>query len=337
MAVLQSLYPSAERFSSILVFGSSPNSSEQYYILSRLSPEARVKVVHHDPFAQSPLATDLKVDNALVIINRYITRGMVVWLKRHHARLSGLVWVLDDDLRAMTYSNSVPARNKVKPALTLFNQRSLLPMVDHMLVSTNRLKAIYADWPVRVTPPVTEAPVQTRPLDIRHMYYFAKMHGPEHEFLRPVMQRILGLHKDASFSVIATGKTARRWKRIERVKVIPEMGVEAYENFLAALPSGGLFLVPLVRNRINASRSDAKIIEIVKSGSAGLIANARAYRRVLNDDSIRTAGISGVASDEDSWVDAIDKLLSSPNHAERNRSALRNFARQRFEKRLLIV
>lgn len=331
------VFPSPDAFSSVLVIGTQPNSTYDFYIIPRLGVTARKKLIYHDPRKEKLDDETFNPDDCLVIINRYVTGNVVGWIKRHRTRLGAVIWLLDDDLNAMVTSKSVPLLNRALPTRTLFHQKALKPLVDHMIVSTYRLAAIYADWPVVVAPPVIDLQTGQKLLDPSRLYYFAKMHGPEHAFLYPVIKNILEKHRQVRFTVTANGHWQRQWQKLERVHVIPEMSYAEFTYYLDTLPHAGLYLVPLTTSRLNASRSYAKLLDVAKSGSAGLVADHRAYRRFLADPYIQTAGIKGLDTSMQSWQNAIETLLRNHEQAEANRQAIATFVRQTYHARQMIV
>lgn len=332
------LFPSSEAFSSILVIGSFPNSTYDYYIAPRLGDAARKKLIYHNPHIENITKTAINPNQTLVIINRYITRTVVQWLEENQQLLTGIIWVVDDDFTAMISSFNVPFYNKIRPAQTLVHQKSLKKLVDHLIVSTNRLATHFHGWPVTVMPPVAHVAPDERIVDPRQLYYFAKMHKSEHAFLYPIVSSILKNHPDVHFTVTAKGRLAKKWLRLgSQVTVKSEISYLDYTHFLETLPTGGLFLVPLTKTKLNASRSDAKLIEIVKSGSAALIANERAYRRFLNEPETKAAKFTPLSGNIKDWIDAINVQLKNPDQANNNRMLIKNYLSKHYASRKMIV
>ena len=243
--------------------------------------------------------------------------------------------MVDDDLRAMTFGRGITAKNRIRPALTIGYKKRLKAIVDHLIVSTRRLAAIYQDWPTVVMPPVANINPREKPIDQNQLYYFAKMHGPEHQFLYPVVEQILANNRQTTFTVTASGSWAKKWQRLARVTVLPEMSYSEYSFFLQTLESGGIFLVPLTPTWLNASRSNAKLIDAAKSGSAVIVANHPAYRTFLNDEDVQKNFVG--IFDHHNPNHPIEALLNNAENVRANRKLLMNYVSKVYESRQIIV
>ena len=332
---MKPLYASPDSMSSILVIGKQPNSSYDLYIEPRLTEAARGKLAYFDPAIDVIDDALVKPEQCLVIINRYVTPKIMRWLEKHKPVLRGVIWLVDDDLNAMTFGRDITPRTRLRPAITVYYKNRLKPIVDHLIVSTRRLAAIYQDWPTVVMPPVAKISPIEKPFDQNQLYYFAKMHGPEHRFLYPLVERILATNEQATFTVTASGSWAKKWRRLDRVTVLPEMSYPEYSFFLQTLESGGVFLVPLTSTWVNASRSNAKLIDAAKSGSAVVVANHPAYRTFLNDEDVQKNFI-GIFDDHNPNY-AINTLLDNVETFRANRELLMNYVIKAYENRQMIV
>jgi len=330
---LVSSLPSADVLSGLLVIGRQPNSSYDYYIEPRLSEPARRKLHCFDPHRDKIDVLPRDPSGFMVIINRYVTGAVMRWLENNRAQFSAIVWLLDDDLRAMVQDPDIPLKIKARPIQTLRFEKRLQRLVDCLIVSTRRLAAIYRKWPTCVAPPLALLPErEERPLNPASFCYFAKMHGPEHRFLFPVMQEILARHGHARLTIIANGRYARQWQALERVSVLPEMAYGDYLRFLDTQGEGGVFLVPLIKNKLNASRSDAKLLDVGRAGCAALISDHRAYRKIA-----RQVPAAMVKEGVQHWVEAIDRLIRRPEKVQENRRALSALLAERAHTRAFIV
>ena len=335
MPAKQPLYASPDSMSSILVIGRQPNPTYDLYIEPRLTDAARQKLTYFDPAADIFDEATVKPDQCLVIINRYVTAKIMRWLEKHKPVVSGIIWLVDDDLHAMTFGRGITAKNRIRPALTVRYKKRLKAVVDHLIVSTRRLAAIYQDWPTLVMPPVAKISSIEKPIDPNQLYYFAQMHGPEHQFLYPVIKHVLTNNGQATFTVTASGQWAKKWRRLDRVTVLPQMSYSEYSFFLQTLESGGIFLVPLTPTWLNASRSNAKLIDAAKSSSAVVVANHPAYRAFLHDEDIGKNFI-GIFDDQNP-NHAITALLDNPKTVRANRQLLMNYVIKAYENRQMIV
>ena len=322
---------------SVLVVGARANSTTDLYILPRLSKSARDKVIYLNPHRESERLESFVPKGCLVIISRYVNRSVVSWLKKYRNELAGVVWVVDDDYRAMVANKSVPLLNKIKPVLTLQLQFSLKNIVDYVLVSSKQLYSIYSDWPVVLCAPLTRVPETVSDLNPKQFYYFAKMHAPEQEYLFKVISKVLTVQPEIQITVIANKRWVNKWRSLERVTAYPEMEYRKYCSFLDALEVGGVFLVPLTESHLNASRSDAKLVDVVRTGSAAFLADQPAYAEAL---ALLSANqLTGYTShmSEDVWIAEIVRLSQNPEVVEKNRRVIAGLMRERWMSRFMIA
>lgn len=335
MYLQNSLYASSSLFSSILAVGAHPNSTFDLYIELRLSDEARRKLIYHNPHTENIHETKVNPNGCLVIINRYVTGELIRWLEQNRSNLAGILWLLDDDLTAMVFGCGVPLLNRVKPTTTLCYQNRLKALSAHVIVSTKRLAALYRDWSVIIMPPIAHIPTDNRPLNPHRLYYFAKMHSPEHAFLYPVVRDILRQHSQVQFTVTANGQWAKKWAALDRVNVTSELSYSEYLHFLQTLPTGGIFLVPLTHSWLNASRSSAKLIDVARSGSTALIADHPAYRKFLMAKSVKEIGMKGIETD--GWRMAIETHINAKDIAQKGQETIKNYINNTYRERQIIV
>ena len=161
------------------------------------------------------------------------------------------------------------------------------------------------------------------------------MHGPEHRFLYPMVEYILANNEKATFTVTANGSWAKKWQRLDRVTVLSEMSYAEYSYFLPTLDRGGIFLVPLMPTWLNASRSNAKLIDVVRSGSAAIVADHPAYRTFLNDEDVEKGTTATL--DVNKPIQTVEAILNNSEAAKANHQVLKNYVTKVYENRQMIV
>lgn len=327
----QSIYkfPAIADISRIVVFGKNPNSSYDFYIAPRLSDKANAKIsfVELETFQESSLPKN--IEGMFVIVNRYINPKLLRWIRKNHHKLTGVMWFLDDDLDAMVKSSSIPFLKKIRPLQTLLLARNFKPFVNCLVLATKPLKDQYHSWPTMVIPPVVNIKqVNTSRINPKKMFYFAKMHAAEHRFLFPIINYIINKYSDATFTVVANKQWKKRWSQLPRVTVIPEMEYEEYSSFLDTLEEGGTFLIPLTNSLLNDARSDAKIIDAVRSGSIPLFSVAKAYGEILEyDQNIARA------KTEKQWIETLEKIFEFSEFYKSTNLSCERFLSMRYKSR----
>ena len=265
-------------FKRVITLGSQPNSTFDLYIQHRLPVAKDIELVQVNPWSDPKVFNRLSAKDSLVIINRYTSLRMMRWLRMNRNDIYKLLYVIDDDLTGMLRASSVPTKNKVRPFQTRFLQKQLLKIVDEVYVSTQALADVLGLKDAIVVPPLDDIQrTSARKLDGQHMCYFAKMHRPEHDFLRPIVRDVLEQNPTARFTVIAGNSSLRKWQNMERVNVLPEQSLSGYRAF-AANCNAGIFLIPLLDSKLNKCRSSAKRIEAVQMGAAPVFSDMPAYR-----------------------------------------------------------
>lgn len=276
-----------------LVFTSRTNSTCAYYIAPRL-PGGFEEVIN------GRLPMDHRGRD--VVLNRYAGGRLLRQLERARPALGTIAYVLDDDLAAMVASPSVPPHLKVNPAMTWLRLRRILRLADRVFVATEALAELIDHPEVRIVPPVADLPApDPQRQNPSHIAYFAKMHGPEHRFLLPILRKVLEAVPGARFTVIAEGRWLRRWHAVPGVAAHGLMRFTDYLRFAAELEAG-IALAPLLPSRLNAARSGAKRLEIVRAGAAGVFSDQSAFGAF--------AGEMRLANEPEMWIKALKELTA---------------------------
>lgn len=333
MSLLSELPINKSDVRDILIISSKTNVSLEYYITPRLSENAKIRTKYFDPFSDDYSLLPRQIDGLLIIINRYVSTQITSWLLKHSKQFTGVLWLIDDDFLAMTTDFSVPVVNKYRPFQTILQTKKLRKITDCLLLSNNSLGRRYNNWPYVVIEPVAKVDCQlNRSLNTKSLYYFAKMHGPEHGFIFPIIEHIQTEYSDTEFNVIADGIWKRKWEKLPRVNVHSEMQYSCYLEFLAKLPSGGIYLVPLTPSCLNHHRSDSKIIDVVRTGSAPVFSDISAYSKLLtaSPDLPR-------ARSQHQWVKIIKLMIEDIETAQKARNEAARLLRNRFTSLKYIV
>lgn len=311
-----------------LLIVSAKNSSYEYYIEPRIDRLAEQAVLIR-PFSGDLVAAlvDYRAQGRKVdlLISRYLDSNTIRAINQCASILNSVRYFIDDDLQAMVWDRSVPWLNKVRPAQTEYYMRRKPNLFDCVYTSTPILADVLSRRHPQVGYPVFWPPIGTipdeplPPINPNQLYYLAKMHGPEHAFLWPVITEVLQRNPKAQFDVTANGYWARRWREIDRVTVHPEMAPSVYKAFVRALPKAGLFLLPLTDSKLNQSRSDTKLFEVINTGSVAIASKHPVYSQ---------APVTHLDMRYDVWVEGIlNKMKSSALEVERQN--LRDYLRSR--------
>lgn len=240
---------------------------------------------------------------AFVVIVRHACRAWLRALMRHRARLSGVAFLMDDDIPAAWRCRDVPLDYGLWTSGRYWAVRDGLARVcDRVWVSSPELRNRYPrarflpSLPYAVDRPA--APVGTR----RWGYHGTRIHERELRWLLPVVEAVQKAVPKAEFEVFGGPKVARRFAHLPRVRVLPPVPWPDYvRHALASNLAVGV--APLLPGRFNAARSHTKAFDILRCGAVGVF-SARAPYADLPED-----GAFLAPDDTQAWAEAILRLL----------------------------
>jgi hypothetical protein len=119
----------------------------------------------------------------------------------------------------------------------------------------------------------------------------------------PVASRVLAENPDLDFEVVAQGRLAAGWRRIDRVTVLPQLPWPEYRQ-ATANRAVDIMLASLLPTRVNAARAPT-----TRSGAALLVSDPEVYAPSQEE---RALGML-VDLDPDRWVRAIADPVRDPD------------------------
>lgn len=322
-----------DHFANILIFSKPDNVTVDYYIAPRLSEEAWQKTKIIDPRFFEPQALPIEDQKTAVIINRYFTWSIVRWILANKNQIKALIWVVDDDFRSMVTDRSIPMAIKRRPLITMLLYPLIRNNIDLLIASTKDIAETYSTLTSKIQPPIYDLSKSAeKPLNCKKLYYFAKMHKAEHEFLYPIIKDVLEQDPELSFTVIATGDLKQYWERLPRVTALPELSYPDYCSYIEALPEGGLFLVPLLQSSLNQHRSSAKLLEVARTSSSPILANHPEF-----EASLEGCEMAFLPPNPNVWKKAILKASHQPEQSALLAKKLRERLHQIYHQREMIL
>jgi len=268
----------------------------------------------------------LSSDNSQYVDSRYCDSGIPppeqgtfavivrhaepVWLRfllQHQSRLSGVAFLMDDDIPGAWRCRDVPLRYSVLTSGGYLKMWPLLGKVcDRIWVSTRALQQRYARTPTRVVEPLslgekrTAAPTGTR----RWAYHGTRIHRREIRWLLPVVEAVQQASPDHAFEIFGSARVVQLFAHIPRVQVLQP---RSWPDYLAHCRSSNLALgvAPLLPGRYNAVRSYVKLFDITRCGATGVFSRREPYAPALE-----AAGASLVGNDPQLWIAEILRLLN---------------------------
>ncbi|WJH39065.1 hypothetical protein N7E02_19445 [Aliirhizobium terrae] len=263
-----------------------------------------------------------------VVICRYVTSQQLRWIEQSRPLLAGVVLFVDDDLASIVSGCDGTLRYKLR--LIRVGIRPLLrlnKMLDAVWVSTSELSRrferpghvplVVAPFPEMFQPSLTHNKENSqKPLKL--VYHATGIHHREHDFLRPIVMRAMEQHTSLHFEVIADGKLAEEWQKLDlpkdRFKLRSGLSWPDYVSFTATEPAD-IALVPLLDSRTNNCRSDTKRIDVARMKAAAIFSKSETFDRCATDGELH------VENTPDAWLSAIDILVKDQNRRTTARNA----------------
>lgn len=284
----------------ILTPGEIPTTD--YYVTPRLRRWPVGLVQRLD--SRRPLEAGFEMARSCVIIVRHARAAWLDFLLRHHNRLRGVAFLMDDDLPAAWRCQDVPLDYGLWTSARYWRiQRKLRELQAQWWVSTPELARRYAG--ALVVPPLpfdvggTPAPAGCR----RWGYHGTRIHHRELRWLVPIVEAVQRAVPDAEFEVFGDEKVARLFAHVPRVIVRPPLPWPEYVRYARATPLA-LGLAPLLPGHFNAARSHTKVFDILRCGAVGLFSDRTPYAEALAG-----SGAVLLPDDREQWIEWSVRLL----------------------------
>jgi hypothetical protein len=305
--------PSPKHTNRILVFGKFPNPTFDYYFAARLKAPGMpaFKLVDVRNFESDTV----EADGSFVIIVRYSSFAASKWLIKHSDALSGIAVFLDDDVAAAIASPEATLGYRYRLLRDcVLPLRMLDQLVSDVWVSTKPLAArLQYSRPLIVPPAPDDAVLRSAPLrdlaraggSVSIAYHATAIHSAEHEFLLPVVAKVLQSRLSVTFEVFANGRSASLWSSLgsERVSIKPQL---PWQDYLREQTKPiDIMLVPVAPSRLNDCRADTKRIDTVRVGAAAVLSDCPAYRPGEEGEIL-------LPYDQARWTQKIIELVDSP-------------------------
>ena len=232
------------------------------------APSAPATPIHRFSWGQT---IDPKLlDNACVILVRYVTSDFKALIDANRHKLNELVYFFDDDIPDTAASRGLSLKYRFK--LYRYGARHfawLGKTQASLWVSTPYLQDKYREH----QPELLEPQQLTLPTDRCRVFYHATAsHADEIAWLLPVMKAVLEKAPHVDFEIVGDAKTLALYRKLPRTTVVHPMSWQAYQNFVA-WPGRHIGLAPFLPSAFNAARSYTKLFDIERAGARGILAD----------------------------------------------------------------
>ncbi|HAC59118.1 MAG TPA: hypothetical protein DCF73_12285 [Rhodobiaceae bacterium] len=301
----------------IVVLAQKVSPTRDLYLRRRLAM-ARLPVHYWTLGENCPVS----LNDAFVIVVRYVDRTSLAQIEEERRNLSGLAWLLDDDVAAALGDSDLPLHYRAFMAhFWLRFARRLAGVTSEIWAASDVLADRLAQSGlVSRIDPLPEAfalPAERDEPDLgqplRVFYHGQKTHRPEREWLHPVVKTIHDRYPSVHFEMIGDAAVKAKYRELDRVLVTPAF---TWPDYLARSRATrfDIGLAPLLSTPFNRARSWGKYLDIARFGAVGIYAEGQPYDRVVRDGE---NGLLRSAQDPDAWIDALALLIE--DHAFRKR------------------
>lgn len=281
------------------------NPSTAYFLEPLLRRENAV--ADYLSFGESPTVDQLA--GATVVIVRYVSPTWRRAIESARDRINRLVYFMDDDLWDVGAWQGLPLRYRWKLFRRAFTQRIWLDrMGAERWASSAFLAKKYAARQIPLGVPDADCfgGIESTARDNACLFYHGSAsHRAEADWLFPVVRDVLAAAPAATFEIIAAGGLARRYRALDRVRVVKPMPWPAYQGFCRS-HRRSVGLAPALDGAFNRARSPVKYFDIARAGGVGLYSADTVFDAQVDH------GVDGLllTNDCDRWVEAIVGLLA---------------------------
>lgn len=253
------------------------------------------------------------LDDAFVIIVRYVDAASLGALEKAKSSLAGVAYLLDDDLAAAIGDRYLPLHYRLYMMhFWARYARRIGVLASELWVSSDVLARRYAaagnvhridPAPERFALPNARLPNEKAGVSV--FYHGQKTHRADRQWLRDVMAPVLDECSSCSFEIVGDSQAGRYYAGLRRVTVLPPMQWPEYRR-RSQTTRLDIGLAPLVSTPFNTARSWIKYLDIARFGAVGIFAAGEPYESVVQD------GYNGLLRPPDSklaWSEALIDLL----------------------------
>ncbi len=306
----------------ILVIGTMPNASYQYFLAARLKHAGMPPLVER---RITESIADIDPDGTYIVFCRYCGFRHLGWIRKHRERIAGAGLFIDDDIKTMIRERGAsPVYKAYIFALGYLPLYWYKDLIGTVWVATETLRQTLADADPIVLPLAIEqsdianaaaaAPERDRP----RIAYHSKItihHRAEFEFVLDVAERLTGSGLAFELEVIGNaGRLPPRLRGNPSITVLPELPFPDYVTHIGRTRYD-FMLVPMLPSLVNAVRSANKRVAVARSRACGLYSAGSVFEEDRHPDEIF------IKNDPDLWAEQIQWLAQNQDRVERGRAA----------------
>ncbi|MDI4661958.1 MULTISPECIES: glycosyltransferase [Cobetia] len=254
-----------------------------------------------------------RLAGANLLIVRSLGERWVRLLERHRERLGRIVYLIDDDLGAVTRTAGLPVAYVARLSGLAMRQPALLALADEVVACcealVSQLGREHANVSLLTPPmlaPATELADFTQS-DWTIGYHGTRAHRDDIAHLAPALTPVMAAHPQVRLEIMMGRHVPESLSGIARLETPEALPWKAFQQYQATRRIQ-IGLAPLLETPFNRGKSWIKFLDIVAMGGVGI------YSRRAPYDGIVEHGVDGllVGDDPSEWRAALEQLLADP-------------------------
>lgn len=299
-----------------IVLSDGARPTEDIYFLASAAPLLRKQSVSVERFDtrryRLPARMALRqLAGAHLLIVRSLGERWVRLLERHRARIGRIVYLIDDDLGAVTRTPGLPDAYVSRLSGLAARQPALLRLADEVVACCDALVTQLAREHANVS--LLTPPLLSTPDDLSHFdeaawsigYHGTRAHRDDIAHLAPALSSVMTSHPDTRLEVMMGRHLPDALADIPNLTSPEALPWAEFQRYQATrhLQIG---LAPLLDTPFNRGKSWIKFLDIAAMGGVGIYSRRAPFTEIVEH------GVDGllVGDDPREWQVAIEQLLS---------------------------
>ena len=258
-----------------------------------------------------------RLAGANLLIVRSLGERWVRLLERHRERFERIVYLIDDDLGAVTRTDGLPAAYVARLSGLAMRQPALLALADEVVACCEALVAQLGREHANVsllTPPMLAPSAELADFtqsDWIIGYHGTRAHRDDIAHLAPALTPVMASHLQARLEIMMGRHVPESFCGIARLETPEALPWKAFQQYQATRRIQ-IGLAPLLETPFNRGKSWIKFLDITAMGGVGIYSCRAPY------DGIVEHGVDGllVGDDPSEWRAALEQLLADPAAAQ---------------------
>lgn len=301
-----------------VVLSDGARPTEDIYFLESAAPRMRERGADIERFEtrryRLPARLALRrLAGANLLIVRSLGDRWMRLIERYRESFGRIVYLIDDDLGAVTRTEGLPAAYVSRLSGLAMRQPALLALADEVVACCDALVAQLAREHANVsllTPPMLASAAEladfTQP-DWTIGYHGTRAHRDDIAHLAPALKAVMTSHPQTRLEIMMgrhVPETLSDIARLETPEALPWKAFQAYQ----ATRRVQIGLAPLLESPFNRGKSWIKFLDIAAMGGVGIYSRRAPYTEIVEH------GVDGLLVGDDplEWQAALEQLLADP-------------------------